>query len=144
MNEKMKSLYGDVIKEHQKKPYHFLKKEDAQLSLRANNPICGDRYDLFIESKENVLDEMHFYGFGCALSKASASIMVRILEGKSYEEAIKICRNFLDYIHNKLEGQEVYDERFKAFEALHTQTARLDCVALTWKELLSFLEKKHQ
>jgi len=139
VNEKMKSLYGDLIKQHQKNPYHFLKKEDVELSLRANNPICGDRYDLYIENEENVLSTLHFHGFGCALSKASASIMVETLEGKSYEEAKEICQNFLDYIHDKTNG-EVYTEAFKAFEALHTQTARIDCVALTWKEMLSFLQ----
>lgn len=137
----MKSLYHEVIKQHQKQPYHFLKKEDAQLTLRANNPICGDRYDLFIEQKGNLLQPLHYHGYGCALSKASTSIMVEVLEGKSMDEAKLICQNFLDYVQNKLEG-EVYHPNFTAFEALHAQTARMDCVTLSWKEMLQFLDKQ--
>ena len=138
----MKSLYHEVIKQHQKQPYHFLKKEDAPLTLRANNPICGDRYDLFIEQEGKVLQPLHFHGYGCALSKASTSIMLKVLEGKTINEAILICHNFLDYIANTLE-EEVYHPSFTAFEALHTQTARIDCVTLSWKELLQFLEQQN-
>ncbi|UZR97863.1 Fe-S cluster assembly sulfur transfer protein SufU [Chondrinema litorale] len=141
MSNQLNSLYHEVIKKHNKEPYHFEKVPTATLSLRANNPICGDRFDLFIDADKDILDDLHFHGFGCAISKASSSIMIQTLEGKSYEEAIDICSNFLAYIHNELEG-EVYSVDFEAFEALQTQTARLDCAALSWKTMLEFLKQK--
>ncbi|MEM1135307.1 MAG: Fe-S cluster assembly sulfur transfer protein SufU [Bacteroidota bacterium] len=137
----MDKLYHEIIKQHHKQPYHFSKVEDAMMSIRANNPICGDRFDIFIEVENKVFKTLHFHGFGCAISKASSSIMLQLLEGKPFSEAEGICKNFLAYIHNTL-NEPVYHTDFKAFSALHEQTARLDCAALSWLEILRFLEEK--
>ena len=130
-------LYSDYIIQQNKTPYHFEKREDAALTLRANNPVCGDRFDLFIGS-EGDLSNLHFHGFGCALSKASTSVLLQMVEGKTHQEASSICYNFLNYLDNK---QPTDIKEFVAFAGVHHHPARMDCVKLAWEKLKEYLEQ---
>jgi len=70
MNDKLKRLYQTVILKHNKAPFHYEKKETATHRLEAYNPLCGDRFDLYLDVKNGIIEAIHFHGYGCAISKA--------------------------------------------------------------------------
>ena len=138
----LNKLYDEVIKRHNSQPYHFEKKSDSAISLQAYNPICGDRFDLFLDSDNGTIKQIHFHGFGCAVSKASTSVLAKTLEGKSISEAKEICSQFLRLLKNEMNRDEImYSDEFKSFEVVQKIPARYDCAALAWVELAKYLSQ---
>jgi len=141
VREVMKKLYTQVIKTHNEKPFHFTRIENASYIVKAYNPICGDRFEIFMDIDSKEINEIYFHGFGCAISKASTSILAQSLDGKTLEEAIVICNNFLNFIDRKLESDEfLLQEEFLAFSGVHDFPERYDCATLSWKEVKSCIE----
>ena len=70
MSNDLRKLYSEIIKEHNENPFHFEKISDAKNMIKAYNPICGDRFELYVDSQQNKIEKLHFHGFGCAISKA--------------------------------------------------------------------------
>ena len=143
MNSDLNKLYPAKIKALNESPFHFEKRENAGRTLKAYNPICGDRFQLYINPKEQVIRELHFHGFGCAISKASTSMMVMTLEGKSFREALSLCNGFLRFLDGEKQDSDTpLPEDFNTFSGLRDYPERHDCVALSWKEMKAFLESK--
>ena len=110
--------------------------------LDADNFICGDRFKICIDWDGDIIREAHFYGFGCAVSKASTSILVELIEGKSKEEAMKISDQFIRVLKNELKPNEaLFSEDFKSFSVVKEVPARYDCAALAWEELSKYLDR---
>ena len=80
-------LYQEVILDHNKKPRNFQKLADANRSAEGFNPLCGDQIQLYVKVEDGVIRDIGFQGSGCAISKASASLMTSTLKGKSEKEA---------------------------------------------------------
>jgi len=134
-------LYTQVIKAHNEKPFHFTKIEKASNLVKAYNPICGDRFEFFIDIDLIRIKGIHFHGFGCAISKASASVLAQSLEGKNIEEAILTCSNFLKFLNKELKLDElILPQEFLAFAGVYDFPERYDCATLSWKEVKVFLE----
>lgn len=143
MSADLKTLYPEVIRTHNAEPFRFEKRPEARVTLKAYNPVCGDRFEVFVNSGEDRIDDLHFYGFGCAISKASASVMVKTLLGKSLTEAQASCNTFLDFIDQKSgSGSLALPDEFMAFSGVHEFPERYDCATLAWKEMKKFLESK--
>jgi nitrogen fixation NifU-like protein len=142
MSGNIKNLYPDRIKAHNEHPYHFIKK-DTLKSIKAYNPVCGDKFEIYIAEDNNTITALYFEGFGCAISKASTSVMARTLEGKSYKDALQVCNTFLQFIDDKSAGM-VLDEDLTAFSAVHQFPERRDCAGLPWNEFRKFLESKNK
>ena len=143
MSNDLKKLYSDIIKRHQETPFHFEKKTDVPYTIKVYNPICGDRFEVYIEYDQKTINQLHFHGFGCAISKASTSVLVKSLEGRTLAEATSLCENFLGFINKDLKSNEVLlQEDFKAFSGVHDFPERHDCAALAWQEMKKFLESK--
>lgn len=141
MSGDLKKLYPAIIKAHNETPFHFEKKLDAHEVIKAYNPICGDRFEIFITSDSKKAIAIHFHGFGCAISKASTSILVKSLEGKTRTEAITICNTFLRFIDKETQDENVtLPGEFLAFSAVHDFPERYDCATLSWKEMKKNLE----
>lgn len=128
---KLTTLYDNRILNEAKNPYHFEKREEALVQIQAYNPICGDRFDLFIN--ENTT---HFHGFGCTISKASTSFMLRIIEGKENAESLEIITGFLNAIDQKTKME---NDLLKVFEDISRFKGRLDCVRLSWLAMKNYL-----
>lgn len=140
MKGDVKNLYPEIIKAHNANPYHFEKK-DLPTSVRAYNPVCGDRFDFFIEWDSGRIAQLYFHGFGCAISKSSSSIMVKALEGKTLEESIVVCKDFLEYLSPQAPADENFgQEDFRAFAAVRDFPARYDCATLSWVSVLAYLQ----
>ncbi len=141
MTNDLNKLYPQIIKVHNEVPFHFEKINNAQTTLKAYNPICGDRFELYIEKSHEKINELHFHGFGCAISKAATSVLVKSLSGKPVVEALTICNNFLDFIDKKSSQRDLtLPDDFLAFSGVHEFPERYDCATISCKEMKKFLE----
>ena len=135
MNDRLKQLYQSVILKHNKEPVHFEKNEAATYVLEAYNPLCGDKFQLFFEVRDGVIEELSFHGYGCAISKASASVLVKKLEGRPAAEALELCREFLALLQGEEDQPEAPDEELAAFTAARSFPGRMKCATLSWEEM---------
>ncbi len=140
MNDRLKSLYKTVIVKHNNDPVHFEKNESAQFVIKANSPICGDRFTLYFNIENGVLKNLSFYGHGCAISKASTSILVQKMIDQPIEKVLEICEDFYTYVHPENEAPSLIIEEFEAFSAVKFFPGRMQCATLSWNELDSFLK----
>ena len=138
MSMELDKIYQRRILEEAKNSFHFEKYEDAQYSDRAYNPICGDQFDLYFDMTENKISEVHFHGFGCTISKASTSLMLREITGMSKNDAIEFIKDFLQSIDD---NTDIKAPSLKVFEKTENFKGRLDCIVLSWKALKNSLEK---
>ena len=139
MKDDIKNLYPELIKVHNANPYHFEKRQWTE-NIRAYNPLCGDRFDFFMEWHQGRISQLYFHGFGCAISKSSSSIMVKTLEGKTSEESVSLCHEFLQYLHPQ-GNENIVREDFRAFGAVRHLPARYDCATLAWTKMLEYLKR---
>ncbi len=144
MNDKLKQLYKDVILKHNNEPYHYDKQEKATHILEAYNPLCGDKFKVFLEVEEGIIQSIFFHGYGCAISKASTSVMVQSLEGKSVAEAVQLCKDFLYSLYHESKEEGPEREDFEAFAAAREFPGRMKCASLSWDEMSEFLENRGQ
>ena len=142
MNDKLKALYKTVIVKHNNEPVQFEKNQSAQYVLKANSPVCGDRFTLFFDVEDKIIKNLSFYGHGCAISKASTSIMVQNLIGKTIEEALKICDNFYAHVQPNNDVSKPENENFEAFSAVEFFPERKQCATLSWDKISSFLNSQ--
>ena len=134
MNDRLKQLYQEVILQHSKQPFQYEKREDADLIIEANNPVCGDRFTLYCDVKDGKIENLSFYGHGCAISKASTSILVKKLMGKSLEEILDYAPVIQQIIDPQNE-EIVDDPELAAFEAARFFPERSTCVTLSWERV---------
>ena len=144
MKERLKQLYKSVILAHSKAPYHY-KKVDDQEQIEAYNPLCGDRFVLYLTIKDDRIADLHFHGHGCAISKASTSVLVKHLEHKTLEEALALCTNFEQITQTNTDKPAVIlEEEFEAFEAAKDFPGRLKCATLSWEAIKEVLSMRYE
>ena len=102
MNQELRELYQQVILDHNKSPRNFRKMENATQFAEGYNPLCGDHLDVFLLIEDGIVKDVSFKGEGCAISKASASLMTSMLKGKTVEEAEKLFEKFHRLVTGKL------------------------------------------
>lgn len=139
MNEALKKLYSEAIRQHNDAPLYFEKKQDAQNILKAYNPICGDKFELYTDVDSDRIQALHFHGIGCAISKASTSVLVTTLQNKSRKEALALCDLFLELLQRD-KPKSMIPQDFNAFSGVRDFPERYDCATLSWREMKSFLE----
>lgn len=132
-------LYDSIIKTHNASPYNFIKIKDAAHIVKAHNAICGDRYEFYIHVNTDNTLHVHFHGYGCAVSMAAGSVLVKYLEKKDITEGIGLCESFLDLIHHQSKTDKMPEE-FLPFMAVKDFPMRYDCAAMCWKEMKKYLE----
>ena len=94
----LRDLYQEVILEHSKKPKNFRAIETANHKAEGFNPLCGDHFTVYVDVKDGAINDIGFQGSGCAISKASASMMTQMLKGKTETEADSIFTKFHDLV----------------------------------------------
>jgi len=143
MKEKLKQLYKSVILKHNKTPYHYEKQPSAAHQIEAYNPLCGDQFHLYLDLENEKIKQIHFYGYGCAISKASTSVLAKNLENKSIEEALELCATFQQLTNPNEERSKLIElEELEAFEAAKDFPSRLACATLSWEAVKVYLEKE--
>lgn len=135
-------LYQQVILDHNKSPRNFRKMEDADRKAEGYNPLCGDEIMVYIKMEDGTIREVTFQGSGCAISKASASMMTASVKGKTPEEAEKI----FDRVHKMLTGELDPKAgleglgRLAALAGVCNFPARVKCASLSWHTLRAALK----
>ena len=142
-NGDLGDLYQEVILEHSKAPRNFRKPAEANHHAEGYNPLCGDRCTVYIDMEGDAIRDIAFQGTGCAISRASASMMTQVLKGKSRAEAEKLFGEF----HGLVTGKEAVPDtpdlgKLKVFSGVSKFPARVKCATLAWHTLQSALDNK--
>ncbi len=142
----LRELYQEVILDHSKHPKNYRKIEDASHTAEGFNPLCGDHFNLYLKLEDGVITDIGFDGAGCAISKASASIMTSIVKGKSVQEAEKIFRQFHQFVIGKADESFDIDSlgKLAVFSGVTEYPVRVKCATLAWHTLKNALENKSE
>lgn len=134
----LRDLYQEIIVDHGRKPRHFGKLAHANHCQVGHNPLCGDKLILHIVVQNNVVQDILFEGQGCAISVASASLMIEAVKGKSVTEIEKL---FNAFHHLVTSGQEPEIDigKLAAFSGVAEFPVRVKCATLAWHTLRSAL-----
>lgn len=137
-------LYTELIKEHsmdKSKKRPLKDKTDSELGF---NPSCGDEIILNLKINDGIIKDASYEGIGCAISQASASMMIDVIKGKSVEEAKKLTELFLKMIKNETTDEKELEKLQEAIvlQNISKLPARVKCAVLTWRTLENMLEEK--
>ncbi len=142
----LRELYQEVILDHNRRPRNFQKLEGANRTAEGYNPLCGDQITVYLRLEDGVIKSISFQGSGCAISKASASIMTATLKGKTAAEAEGLFEAFHKMVTAdlsvKFDSLEV--GKLAAFSGVREFPVRVKCATLPWHTLHAALEGKGQ
>jgi nitrogen fixation NifU-like protein len=141
----LRELYQQVILDHNKNPRNFHEMPDATNRVDGYNPLCGDHYTVFLKTDGDTIRDVSFTGNGCAISKASASVMSSTVKGKSKDEADQLFETFHRLVTGDQSGLSAADlGRLAAFSGVSEFPARVKCATLAWHTLRSALEGRDE
>jgi nitrogen fixation NifU-like protein len=130
------TFYNEIINEHNLKPYHKRAVEGANFTLEGVNPSCGDDIVLELKVEDGIIVDGGFTGDGCAISQASADIMLDLIIGKTREEAIRLSDIFLRMIKGSItDGEKEELEEAGILESVSHMPARVKCAVLGWRTM---------
>ncbi len=137
-------LYQQVILEHNKKPRNFHKIELATHDAEGYNPLCGDHLSVYLHVTGDIIEDVSFEGEGCAISKASASMMTEALKGKNVEEAKELFRQFHQLVIGELNPEKDAHilGKLAIFSGIWHFPSRVKCASLCWHTMNGALENK--
>ena len=135
-------LYQEVILDHNKSPRNFRTMADANRKAEGYNPLCGDQVTVFVHLKDGIIEDISFQGSGCAISKASASMMTAELKGKSEAAAHEL----FEKVHHMLTGDPSCENgadklgKLAILSGVCKFPARVKCASLAWHTVNSALK----
>jgi nitrogen fixation NifU-like protein len=140
----LSELYQAVILDHNKKPRNFHKLENANRSAEGYNPLCGDHLNVYLHVEDDQVQEVSFEGSGCAISKASASMMTQAVKGKTKAEAETLFNEFHRMATGELdeENEENHLGKLKIFAGVREFPARVKCATLSWHTMHAALNNE--
>ena len=138
----IKSLYREIVNEHNLYPGHKTDLESPTIVLNGVNPSCGDDINLQLLVKNGVIEDAAFNGSGCAVSQASADMMCDLVIGKTEDEALRLTGIFMGMIRGTAtkEEKEELDEAASLEDIAH-MPARVKCATLGWRTMKEIVEK---
>jgi nitrogen fixation NifU-like protein len=137
--EEIMALYKAWILPESKDPFHFEKQENCQHTILAYNPLCGDKFELYLRGEHPYpLDTVGFHGIGCAVSTASTSLMLRHLQSKTLQEALIETAAVLAALAPDADIQHL-PEKIKVLASTKHFGGRVDCIRLSWQALYDYL-----
>ena len=141
MSSELSDLYQEVVLDHGKRPRNFGPLEGATHHAEGLNPLCGDHFTVYAKVDGGVVREAKFEGSGCAISKASASVMTGVVKGKTAEEIERIFDRFHRLV---TEGPGAGDAeelgKLAVFGGVHEYPTRVKCASLAWHALRAALD----
>jgi len=139
INNELSELYQEVILDHNKNPRNYGELKEYNHYAKGHNPLCGDSIELYLDIADNTIKEIKFNGSGCAISKASASVMTTILKGKTLEDARKLFDDFHKAVTS--DPNTSYEElnlgKLSVFCGVREFPARVKCASLAWHTLMN-------
>ena len=141
----LEDLYQEVVMDHNRRPRNFKKLENAQRSAEGFNPLCGDQISLYLNvDDDGVIEDIGFVGAGCAISKATASMMTEAVKGKKVEQAEEIFNAFRHMLTRAPEEEYDYEllGDLEILQGVSRFPTRIKCATLSWHTLNSALNGK--
>ncbi|MBR1477408.1 MAG: SUF system NifU family Fe-S cluster assembly protein [Lachnospiraceae bacterium] len=137
------TFYNEILTEHNMHPIHKHPMEGANFVLQGVNPTCGDDITLSLKVENDVIVDGAYEGDGCAISQASADMMLDLIIGKSKDEALRLSEIFLRMIKGKITDEEKEElEEAGILEDISHMPARVKCAVLGWHTMDEMFKKK--
>lgn len=141
----LRELYQEVILDHHKRPRNFGPLPEANHHAEGRNPLCGDHLTVYVDVEDGVIKGVSFEGAGCAISRASASLMTDAVKGKTVQEAEQMLEQFRQMVTSDSEGPvEASLGKLAVFCGVREFPARVKCASLPWHTLHAALESKQE
>jgi nitrogen fixation NifU-like protein len=137
MNADLEELYQSIILDQNRRPQNYRTMLEASAHAEGMNPMCGDQLTVWLKMNGDVVEDVSFQGSGCAISKASASLMTQAVKGKTRAEVEKLFESF----HGLVTGHPDQAElgKLQAFSGVSRFPLRVKCATLAWHALKSAL-----
>jgi nitrogen fixation protein NifU and related proteins len=142
----LRELYQEVILDHNRRPRNFRKLDCADRTCEGFNPLCGDRLTIFLDLEGDVIRDVSFEGSGCAISRASASMMTDALKGKTVAEAQALFERFHDLVTSDPQEAPATDGlgKLAVFAGVREHPSRVKCATLSWHTLKAAVNGKDE
>ncbi|PYS73201.1 MAG: SUF system NifU family Fe-S cluster assembly protein [Acidobacteria bacterium] len=137
----LSELYQQVILDHNKKPRNFRKIESPTHTAEGHNPLCGDQLTIYLDLVNDEVKDVSFEGSGCAISKASASMMTQAVKGKSKQQVEDLFKGFHLMVTDDSETPEELGN-LRIFEGVREFPVRVKCATLPWHTLHAAINKE--
>jgi nitrogen fixation protein NifU and related proteins len=135
------ALYQDLILDHNRSPLNYRVLDDANRRVEGNNPLCGDRLTVWLRMTGDRIEDVSFQGSGCAISKASASLMTSAVKGKTSDEARALFDKFRQLVAGSLDSNAVKAMgKLAAFAGVSEYPIRVKCASLSWHAMNTALD----
>ena len=135
-----RTFYREIVNDHNLRPVHKYPLADANMQLRGVNPSCGDDITLYLKVENGVVADGTFTGTGCAISQASADMMLDLIIGRTENEAKELAEIFLRMIKGKVTAEELERlEEASALSDISHMPARVKCAVLGWHTMETLL-----
>jgi len=140
----LRELYQEIILDHNRHPRNFGELERANHEAVGHNPLCGDRVTIQVRVAGGRIDDVKFKGAGCAISKASASLMTDAIKGKTIEEVRTLFDDFHRMVTSDLDTMPPVErlKKLAAFAGVREFPTRVKCASLAWHTLQAALESE--
>ena len=138
-----RTFYNEILTDHNMRPMHKHDLPDANMVLEGVNPSCGDDIFLKLKVENDEIVDGSFVGSGCAISQASADIMLELIIGKKKEEALHLADLFLQMIKGTMKEEDLEElEEAIALQDISHMPARVKCAVLGWHTMEEMLKKQ--
>jgi len=141
--EDFRDLYQELILDHNRSPRNFHTMENADRVAEGDNPLCGDHYTVYLKTEGGKISDISFSGSGCAISKASLSIMTDALTGKSVEQAKQLFEQFHQIVLGQCEDPAGL-RKLAVFAGVSKFPTRVKCAVMGWHTLLGALDRRQE
>ncbi len=144
MDSALRELYQEVILDHSRHPRHYGAMEGASHKAEGYNPLCGDKVTVYLQlDADGRVADIKFEGKGCAISQASASMMVDMLKGRTAAEADQLMQGFLYLVKGEDASGLVEDdrERLEVMGGISEFPMRVKCATLAWHTYKTAVEE---
>jgi len=138
----IQELYQELILDHSRRPRNFRRPDGTTHQAEGYNPLCGDRVTVYLQMDNDVVSDAAFQGDGCAISKASASLMTESVKGKTRAEVESLFSRFRDAATGSGSADPVRLGKLAVFSGLRGFPTRVKCATLAWHTLRAALEQK--
>jgi nitrogen fixation protein NifU and related proteins len=136
------SLYQDLILDHNRAPQNYRAMENANRRVEGNNPLCGDKLTVWLRLEGERIEDVSFQGSGCAISRASASMMTAAVKGKTRQEAEDLFERFRRMVTGSLDPSEAQSlGKLAALAGVSEYPVRVKCASLSWHALKAALDQ---
>ncbi len=141
----LKQMYREIVNEHNLHPTHKYDLENPTVVLRGVNPSCGDDINLQLKIEDGVITDGSFNGSGCAISQASADMMLDLIIGQNEDEAKRLADVFLRMIKGEATEEEIEGlDEAAALQDVSHMPARVKCAQLGWRTMNEIMnEEEH-